>query len=346
MTAASLDGSVLRRRSLLATRSSAAVELTSRAESESEEGLSPMWCRSLSPFISNARRCGCKSGPQPPIKGGACCSMVAYKGGMDCNGNGQCEGFEPTKAEKTLLRKNKYIGEFLDIEEYVTPDSDFILREYTTEKDAKDHEKAALRLLGHPHQLPAPMAPLHPDKALELLNLSAVTSPTLRRAANSSRASILCARPGSPLYTDYTPMLPKHLQRSELGEGEPVGGSDGDGVAHHRNYSQAASGVSAEEYGYQHLQSYGRANCVGLRDTATFSRALLATRSQPSLSGGVAEFPAAVMSMLELDADAKHGERVRLNGACAPACVCTCSSAETGLWEGMVSSHPTAKPVC
>ena len=103
--------------------------LSSRQSSESHDSasesvdLAPSWCRSLNPFVKNARRCGCKEGPTPPIKGGACCSMVAYRDGEDCNGNGECVGFTPGHEDREALKvkANKYIGEFLEIEEYQSP---------------------------------------------------------------------------------------------------------------------------------------------------------------------------------------------------------------------------------
>lgn len=107
------------RRRLLSSRESA----DNHAVVDESVDIAPSWCRSLSPFVKNARRCGCKEGPTPPIKGGACCSMVAYRDGEDCNGNGQCVGFAPGHDERNALKlkANKYIGEFLEIQEYQSP---------------------------------------------------------------------------------------------------------------------------------------------------------------------------------------------------------------------------------
>ena len=104
----------------------------------------PSWCKNKNSNarFGNKRRCGCKDGPPQVIKDGACCSMIGFRNGQDCNAHGTCDYFRPGPAELESLKKQskkkkyKYIGEFLEIHEYETPE-DFRLN------DSDDHHDGA-----------------------------------------------------------------------------------------------------------------------------------------------------------------------------------------------------------
>jgi len=329
--------------------------LSTRDHSESDDSFVNSWCISLNPFIKNARRCGCKEGPTPPVKGGACCSMVAYRDGEDCNGHGTCVAYQPSVEELKAMKKNKYIGEFLQIEEYQNFDD--VLQEGAGEHGdlghergaSTDHHRSSLRphaaaiklrspysvhnddsndtldtglhaqekirhraadLSGpavlkdhdssrdadasnsisedeshHQHEWALHIDSLpsksglqrslssnhrshsevtqysenrarhnHPqsrnrrlrrEHVFEALKLSPVTSPALKQIVNHTHATVICARQGSPLYSNFS-----------------YKPSDG------WNNSRLV------------LQNYSRVNCAGLQDTGTVASRLLSLFQQ------------------------------------------------------------------
>ena len=94
-----------------------------------------------------------------------------------------------------------------------------------------------------------------PGDIFTLLNLTAVTSDTVRAAANHSHASIVCARPGSPLFSQHRTLPHKNSMTQST---------------HDQNLNDPSGS-------WQSVRSYGRANCVGLRDTQTAALKILDT---------------------------------------------------------------------
>jgi hypothetical protein len=100
-----------------------------RVDDADELGANPPWCRGsgFGGFKSAKQvldqRCGCERGPAPPVKDGACCPVVAYVNGANCYGHGTCVAFQPNAQQADFLKQkdNKYIGQFLEIQEYEFP---------------------------------------------------------------------------------------------------------------------------------------------------------------------------------------------------------------------------------
>jgi hypothetical protein len=130
---------------------------------------------------------------------------------------------------------------------------------------------AAPKLASAPDKKRTPPSAAELDSVFPLLRLSPVTSAALRSAANHSRASVVCARQDSPLYRDFTPEFEAHRRR-RVEELRHRSGSSGGGGG---NGSGTGAGISAEEDLFHEVRHYGRANCAGVRDTASFASTLL-----------------------------------------------------------------------